>query len=229
MRGCKNASINAIRQVRTITQQIGTAISTNGDIIIIISTVNGAASNLIGLTARVASRPDHHRVSVLLSAKRRISVTLLSVTLRDLNRSTVSLAKTRINVIARTRRAHTHVLAVGPRQVRHRLTRNGIVIITNFRNVDRAASLRVAALNQNKSSASTITLTTTLRTSGYRVCASIPNVLAASPHLIPRTRLVRRVADSRVLRLTDLKTGILRPHTIRVTHGCNIALIIQSD
>lgn len=99
--------------------------------------------------------------------------------------------------------------------------------MAKFRKVGGCRS--VAALNHNNSSAATITLTTRLRTSIYRVCASMSKMCATSPHIIPGTRGVARVACSRVLRVTSLNTGILRDEYMRVTGGCNMRLLMYSD
>lgn len=87
----------------------------------------------------------------------------------------------------------------------------------------------LAALNENNSSADTITVTTTVRTSHYRVFASIRNMFATSPEGVPRTEGLGRVACSRVLRLTALNTRILGGHSIRVTGGCGIRVRMLSD
>lgn len=101
------------------------------------------------------------------------------------------------------------------------------MVITNFRNVSGCNS--VAALNENNSSADTMTVTTTVRTSLYRVFASIRNICATSPEGIGGTGGLRRVSCSRVLRLTALNTRILGGHSIRVTGGCGVRLRILSD
>lgn len=91
IRGFNNSSMTGTREIVGITGVIASACHRNGSMMIIISTRNSAASSLVSGTRRVGRRPSGERVSVLLASNRRVSVTLLSVTVRGLNYPSISL------------------------------------------------------------------------------------------------------------------------------------------
>lgn len=91
MVGFNKDSITSLRRVHGMTGHYVTGRHRNDRIIIILSTVKGAASGLVTATGRVARRPSHERLSVLLAANRRISMSLVTVALVSVNIDTISL------------------------------------------------------------------------------------------------------------------------------------------
>ncbi len=90
--GFNNSSITGTRGLFGMTGVVVRSCGGNGSIIIIMSTRNSAASSLVTGTLRVGpSNTSGHRVSVLLSTNRRVSVSLLTVTVRELNYPIASL------------------------------------------------------------------------------------------------------------------------------------------
>lgn len=91
IRGFNNDSITGTREMVGITSVMASACTGNGSIMIIMSTRNSAASSLVRGTGRVGPGTSGERGSVLLTTNRRVSVSLLTVTVRGLNCRTISL------------------------------------------------------------------------------------------------------------------------------------------
>ena len=116
--GSSVADVDRIRQVAARVMRTRPA---GFDVVVVVSAMGDTTDELLTLAKRVSVSPDRRELDMLLSAGERISMTLLSMAIRELGGDAISFTGSQSGIITNDRHVDARIIEVRPFRVQDEL------------------------------------------------------------------------------------------------------------
>src|SRR5256884_4227062 len=155
------------------------------DVVVVVSAMGDTTDELLALAKQVSPNPQRRELDMLLSAGERISMSLLSMSIRELGGDAISFTGSQSGIITNDRHADSRIIEVRPFRVQDELARGKIVVIAGYQGV--SYRREVTTLGRGGSDTTAVAMAAALGaeyceiySDGDGVCTSDPRVVASA-------------------------------------------------
>src|SRR3954471_7132688 len=129
------SSVADIARIRLLADRVMRTRREGHDVVVVVSAMGDATDDLLALAKQVSPNPDRRGPDMLLPARERISMALLSIAIRELGGDAISFTGSQSGIITNDRHVDARIIEVRPFRVQDELARGKIVVIAGYQGV----------------------------------------------------------------------------------------------
>ena len=169
-------------KLKLVAKRILETCERGNQVVAVVSAMGDTTDDLLALAKEISPNPPRRELDMLLTAGERISMTLLSMAIRELGGEAISFTGSQAGIITNDRHVDARIVEVRPYRVQDELERGKVVIIAGYQGV--SYRKEVTTLGRGGSDTTAVALAAALGAEWCEICSDVDGIYTADPRIV---------------------------------------------
>jgi aspartate kinase len=220
------SSVSDVARMRLVAERVMRTRQSGHDVVVVVSAMGDTTDELLALAKQVSPSPDRRELDMLLSAGERISMTLLSMAIRELGGDAISFTGSQSGIITNDRHVDARIIEVRPFRVQDELARGKIVVIAGYQGV--SYRREVTTLGRGGSDTSAVAMAAALGAEYCEICSDVDGVYTADPRVVPAAHRIGTLSFEETQELAEAGAKVLNAQAVEFAKERGIAIYARA-
>jgi aspartate kinase len=213
-------------KMRRVAERIMETQALGHEVVVVVSAMGDTTDDLLALARKISPNPARRELDMLLSAGERISMTLLSMAIRELGGRAISFTGSQAGIITNDRHVDARIIEVRPFRVQDELSRGNIVIIAGYQGV--SYRREVTTLGRGGSDTTAVALAAALDAEWCEICSDVDGVYTADPRIVPDARRLGVISYEETQEMSEAGAKVLNATAVEFAKERGIAIYARA-
>lgn len=219
------ATLETPEKIKAVAQRIAELKNKGEQIVVVVSAMGQTTNQLLDLSQQISKNPLLRELDMLLSVGERISMSLLSMALNDLNHHAVSLTGSQAGILTDDEHVSAMITDVRGLRVTDALKENKIVIVAGFQGVS-PKTKEITTLGRGGSDTSAVALATFLQADHCEILKDVSSIFSADPRLVKDAKPIHELNYAILLEMTYWGAKVLHYRSVELASVGKIKLYV---
>src|SRR5438876_6859069 len=196
------------------------------DVVVVVSAMGDTTDELLALAKQRATKPDRRELDMRLTAGERISMSLLSLAIRELGGDAISFTGSQSGIVTNDRHVDARIIEVRPVRVQVELARGKIVVIAGYQGV--SYRREVTTLGRGGSDTTAVAMAAALGAAYCEICSDVDGVYTADPRVVPSARRIPSLSYEETQELAEAGARVLNAQAVEFAKEQGIAIYARA-
>ena len=220
------SSVADAEKIVNVARRIATVYDEGHQIVTVVSAMGDTTDELIDLARTVSSEPDPRELDFLLSTGELVSITLLSMALRNLGYDAISLSGPQAGIRTDNSYGRARISQVDPDRVRRELDAGRLVIVAGFQGL--TPDDDITTLGRGGSDTTAVALAAALRADRCDIYTDVEGIYTADPRIVGKAAKMPEVGYEEMLELASAGAK-MHPRSIELGAVYNVPIYVASS
>jgi aspartate kinase len=221
-------SVGTLDRIKAVAAHIASTYRQGHRVVVVVSAMGQQTDELLEMALKLSPNPSQREVDMLLTVGERISMSLLSIALNDLNIPTVSLTGSQSGILTDNNFGNAKINRILGDRVRRGLEDNKLVIVAGFQGMSEDEK-EITTLGRGGSDLTAIALTHSLKADRCQIYKDVDGVCSADPRLVPSAKVIASMSWDTLSNLTWYGSGVVHNRGVHLAKKYKIPLEIRSS
>ena len=220
------SSVADADKIVNVARRIAGVYDAGNQVVTVVSAMGDTTDELIDLARTVSSEPDPRELDLLLSTGELVSITLLSMALRNLGYDAISLSGPQAGIRTDSAYGRARISQVDPTRLRQELANGRLVIVAGFQGLTPDAD--ITTLGRGGSDTTAVALAAALDADRCDIYTDVEGIYTADPRVVPKAAKLARVGYDEMLELAAAGAK-MHPRSIELGAVYNVPIYVASS
>jgi aspartate kinase len=220
------SSVADVDKIRAVAERVMRTKREGHDVVVVVSAMGKTTDDLLALAKKVSPNPDRRELDMLLSAGERISMALLSLSIRELGGDAISFTGSQSGIITNDRHIDARIIEVRPFRVHDELSRGRVVVIAGYQGV--SYRREVTTLGRGGSDTTAVAMAAALNAEYCEICSDVDGVYTADPRVVPEARRIGTLSYEETQELAESGAKVLNAQAVEFAKSAGIAIYARA-
>ncbi|MFJ9500770.1 aspartate kinase [Brevibacillus centrosporus] len=220
-------SVGSVERIRAVAQQILVARQQGHELVIVLSAMGDSTDGLMKLALEIDPHPDSRELDMLVSTGEQISISLLTMALRQKGCKAVSLTGWQAGIVTDEEHQDAQVREIHTASIHQWLARGYVVVVAGYQGV--TDSGQITTLGRGGSDTSAVALAARLHADLCEIHTDVDGVYTADPRLVPEAKKHTQIPYEQMLELAEMGACVLHPRSVREARKFQVPLVVRSS
>ena len=220
-------SVAGAERIRAVARHVVETKEKGHQLVVVVSAMGKTTDELLQLAHQISNQPDDRELDVLLSTGEIVSSTLMTMALKSLGHSAISLTGAQAGILTDEAHQRARIQAVEPQRIQRELDRGHIVVVAGFQGRTRA--MDTTTLGRGGSDITAVALAVSLKAEVCEIYTDVEGVYTADPRLVPEARKLREIDYEEMLELACYGAKVMHPRSVEVGEVYNMPILVASS
>lgn len=220
------SSVADAGKIVNVARRIAEVYDAGSQVITVVSAMGDTTDELIDLARTVSDEPDPRELDLLLSTGELVSITLLSMALRNLGYDAISLSGPQAGIRTDSAYGRARISEVDPERLRHELANGRLVIVAGFQGL--TPDEDITTLGRGGSDTTAVALAAALNADRCDIYTDVEGIYTADPRVVPHAAKISEVGYDEMLELAAAGAK-MHPRSIELGAVYNVPIYVASS
>ncbi|HEY2446457.1 MAG TPA: aspartate kinase [Rhizomicrobium sp.] len=181
---------------------------------VVVSAMAGETNKLVNWARELSPMHDAREYDVVVAAGEQITAGLLAIALASIGVDARSWLGWQIPLLTSSMHGSARIVAIDARLLDERLSLGQVAVIAGFQGV--APDDRISTLGRGGSDTSAVAIASALRADRCDIYTDVDGIYTTDPRIVPRARLLERVAFEEMLEMASLGAKVLQTRSVEI-------------
>lgn len=221
------SSVSTISKINRTAEKIMDAKNNGHRVIVVVSAMGKTTDQLVSLANELSDSPNKRDMDMLLSTGEQVTISLLSIALREKGCQTVSYTGWQAGILTENIHGNARIIDVKKQKIAEQLALDKIVIVAGFQGM--TEDDEITTLGRGGSDTTAVALAAAFKASKCLICTDVPGVFTSDPRYIEKARKLDSVSYDEMLELANLGASVLHPRAVEFAKNYLIPLEVCSS
>ena len=213
-------------KILAVARRIGLARESGKKIVSVVSAMGNTTDDLVRLAQSVSIDPDPREMDLLLSTGELVSCTLLTMALRSLGLSAVSLTGSQAGIQTDTMYGRARIHHIDSSRIKRELDLGNLVVVAGFQGINEDQD--VTTLGRGGSDTTAVALAAALGAERCEIYTDVDGIYTADPRVVPKARKLDEIGYQEMLEMASYGAK-MHPRSIELGSAFNVAIYVASS
>ena len=214
-------------KIKNVARRIIRTRDAGNQVVVVVSAMGHTTDELVDLAYRVAEKPAHRELDVLLSTGEVVTTTLLAMALHAMDCPAISLSGAQAGIRTDAAFSSARILEVNSGRVVKELAKGSVVIVAGFQGI--TADMDTTTLGRGGSDTTAVALAASLGAEVCQIYTDVEGVYSADPRLVPKARLLAEIGYEEMLEMASYGAKVMHPRAVELGELFNIPIRVTSS
>ena len=220
------SSVADAQKIVNVARRIATVHDEGHQIVTVVSAMGDTTDELIDLARTVSNEPDPRELDFLLSTGELVSITLLSMALRNLGYDAISLSGPQAGIRTDNSYGRARISEVDPDRVQRELDAGRLVIVAGFQGL--TPDDDITTLGRGGSDTTAVALAAALKADRCDIYTDVEGIYTADPRVVGNAAKMSQVGYEEMLELAAAGAK-MHPRSIELGAVYNVPIYVASS
>jgi len=216
-------SVATPTKIKNIAKKIAEESDSNR-LVIVLSAMGKTTDNLVSLAKKCSKNPNLIDYDLLVSSGEQISISLLSMALKDLGKDSVAYTGWQAGIKTNNAHSTARILGINANKIKQDLKMKKIVVIAGFQGVNNGS---VTTLGRGGSDTSAVAIAAALNASECQIFTDVDGVYTTDPRICETARKIDNVTYEEMLEMSGLGSKVLQLRAVEFASKYNVPLRVM--
>ncbi|OED34549.1 aspartate kinase [PVC group bacterium (ex Bugula neritina AB1)] len=197
------------------------------DLVVVLSAMGKTTDTLISLAQEISPRPCKRELDMLLSTGEQVSVSLLSMAIKELGGQAISLNAMQANILTDSFHSESQILDIDTQRIKTHLQEGKIVIITGYQGLNKEKD--ITTLGRGGSDLSAVALAVALKAQCCKILTDVSGVYTADPRIVSDARCLKKITYEEMLELASMGAKVLHARSVELAQRYDLEVYVKSS
>ncbi len=220
------SSVADVQKLKAVASRVMRTRQQGHDVVVVVSAMGHTTDELLTLARQVSTNPDRRELDMLLSAGERISMALLSMSIRELGGDAISFTGSQSGIITNDRHVDARIIEVRPFRIQDELTRGRIVVVAGYQGV--SYRKEVTTLGRGGSDTTAVALAAALDAEFCEICSDVDGVYSADPRVVTTAQRIGSLSYEETQEMAEAGAKVLNAQAVEFAKEKGIAIYARA-
>ena len=216
-------SVATPTKIKNIAKKIAEESDSNR-LVIVLSAMGKTTDNLVSLAKKCSKNPNLIDYDLLVSSGEQISISLLSMALKDLGKDSVAYTGWQAGIKTNNAHSTARILGINANKIKQDLKMKKIVVIAGFQGVNNGS---ITTLGRGGSDTSAVAIAAALNASECQIFTDVDGVYTTDPRICETARKIDNVTYEEMLEMSGLGSKVLQLRAVEFASKYNVPLRVM--
>ena len=216
-------SVATPTKIKNIAKKIAEEPDSNR-LVIVLSAMGKTTDNLVSLAKKCSKNPNLIDYDLLVSSGEQISISLLSMALKDLGKDSVAYTGWQAGIKTNNAHSTARILGINANKIKQDLKMKKIVVIAGFQGVNNGS---ITTLGRGGSDTSAVAIAAALNASECQIFTDVDGVYTTDPRVCETARKIDNVTYEEMLEMSGLGSKVLQLRAVEFASKYNVPLRVM--
>ena len=216
-------SVATPTKIKNIAKKIAKESDSNR-LVIVLSAMGKTTDNLVSLAKKCSKNPNLIDYDLLVSSGEQISISLLSMALKDLGKDSVAYTGWQAGIKTNNAHSTARILGINANKIKQDLKMKKIVVIAGFQGVNNGS---ITTLGRGGSDTSAVAIAAALNASECQIFTDVDGVYTTDPRVCETARKIDNVTYEEMLEMSGLGSKVLQLRAVEFASKYNVPLRVM--
>lgn len=216
-------SVGDTEKIKSIAKQLLKRKSNGENLVVVISAMGQTTDTLVNLAQSLSSEPCSREMDLLLSTGEQVSMSLLSMSIKNLGGQAVSYTGQQAGIFTDNTHSRARIRHIKTEKITSALADGNIVIVAGFQGVTEDGE--ITTLGRGGSDTSAVCLAASLKCS-CEIYTDVDGVYATDPRIFPNAKKISMLCYNEMLEMASLGAKILETRAVEMAQKFNVPLTV---
>ena len=220
------SSVADAGKIVNVAKRIAGVHDSGHQVVTVVSAMGDTTDELIDLAGTVADEPDARELDLLLSTGELVSITLLSMALRNLGYDAISLSGPQAGIRTDNAYGRARISEVDPARLQHELAKGRLVIVAGFQGL--TPDEDITTLGRGGSDTTAVALAAALNADRCDIYTDVEGIYTADPRVVSKAGKLTEVGYDEMLELASAGAK-MHPRSIELGAVYQVPIYVASS
>jgi len=220
------SSVADVTRIKQVAERVMRTRAAGHGVVVVVSAMGDTTDDLLSLAKRVSPNPDRRELDMLLTAGERISMALLSMSIRELGGDAISFTGSQSGIITNDRHVDARIIEVRPFRVQDELACGRIVVIAGYQGV--SYRREVTTLGRGGSDTTAVAMAAALDAEYCEICSDVDGVYTADPRVVAAASRIGTLSYEETQELAESGAKVLNAQAVEFAKERGIAIYARA-
>ena len=216
-------SLSSSDKIKNIAKEIYLQADKN-KIVVVLSAMGKTTDQLVALSEKCSKNPDPRDYDLLVSSGEQISISLMSMALKDLGLDSVAYTGWQAGI--KTNNAHScaRIVSINANKIKKDLKDKKIVVIAGFQGINNGA---ITTLGRGGSDTSAVAIAAALKASECQIYTDVDGVYTTDPRICEKAKKIDIMTYEEMLEMSGLGSKVLQLRSVEFASKYNVPVRVM--
>ncbi|MDJ0637011.1 MAG: aspartate kinase [Xenococcaceae cyanobacterium MO_188.B29] len=222
-------SVGSTERIKAVAQRVIKTVQQGNSLVVVVSAMGKTTDTLVNLAKEVSTSPCRREMDMLLSTGEQVSIALLSMALKEMGQSAVSLTGAQVGIVTEAEHSRARILQIKTDRLEKHLNQGEVVVVAGFQGISTSEDLEITTLGRGGSDTSAVALAVSLKANRCEIYTDVPGILTTDPRIVPEAQLMEEITADEMLELASLGAKVLHPRAVEIARNYGMPLVVLSS
>ena len=222
-------SVGSTERIKAVAQRVIKTVQQGNSLVVVVSAMGKTTDTLVNLAKEVSTSPCRREMDMLLSTGEQVSIALLSMALKEMGQSAVSLTGAQVGIVTEAEHSRARILQIKTDRLEKHLNQGEVVVVAGFQGISTSEDLEITTLGRGGSDTSAVALAVSLKADRCEIYTDVPGILTTDPRIVPEAQLMEEITADEMLELASLGAKVLHPRAVEIARNYGMPLVVLSS
>ena len=214
-------SVASTDKIKNIAKKIISEKENGHDLFVVVSAMGKTTDDLIELSKKISTNPDKRDLDMLLSTGEQVSISLLSMALKEYGVDAICLTGFQAGIKTQGPHTKNKIIDIDIEKVKSYLKEGKVVVVAGFQGMNEKGD--ITTLGRGGSDTTAVALAAKLR-GGCHIYTDVDGIYSVDPRLYKEAKKLDDISYEEMMEMVSLGAGIMEPRAVEI--GCKYQIPI---
>lgn len=214
-------SVASTDKIKNIAKKIVAEKEKGHDLVVVVSAMGKTTDDLIELSKKISTNPDKRDLDMLLSTGEQVSISLLSMALKEYGVDAICLTGFQAGIKTQGPHTKNKIIDIDIKKVKSYLKEGKVVVVAGFQGMNEKGD--ITTLGRGGSDTTAVALAAKLR-GGCHIYTDVDGIYSVDPRLYKEAKKLDDISYEEMMEMASLGAGIMEPRAVEI--GCKYQIPI---
>ncbi len=220
-------SVGDVDRIRAVADHIARTKKHGNDVVVVVSAMGKTTDDLIRLANEVSHSHPGRELDMLLTSGERISMSLLSMALADLEVDATSFTGSQAGIITDTDHTRAKILEIHPSRLLESIKKGSVPVVAGFQGV--STEKDVTTLGRGGSDTTAVALAAALNADICEIYTDVSGIFSADPRVVPTAHKLNEISYDEMMELAASGGRVLALRSVEFAKNHHVTLHVRSS
>ena len=216
-----STSVASTDKIKNIAKKIVAEKEKGHDLVVVVSAMGKTTDDLIELSKKISTNPDKRDLDMLLSTGEQVSISLLSMALKEYGVDAICLTGFQAGIKTQGPHTKNKIIDIDIEKVKSYLKEGKVVVVAGFQGMNEKGD--ITTLGRGGSDTTAVALAAKLR-GGCHIYTDVDGIYSVDPRLYKEAKKLDDISYEEMMEMASLGAGIMEPRAVEI--GCKYQIPI---
>ncbi|MTH06442.1 aspartate kinase [Turicibacter sanguinis] len=214
-------SVASTDKIKNIAKKIVAEKEKGHDLVVVVSAMGKTTDDLIELSKKISTNPDKRDLDMLLSTGEQVSISLLSMALKEYGVDAICLTGFQAGIKTQGPHTKNKIIDIDIEKIKSYLKEGKVVVVAGFQGMNEKGD--ITTLGRGGSDTTAVALAAKLR-GGCHIYTDVDGIYSVDPRLYKEAKKLDDISYEEMMEMASLGAGIMEPRAVEI--GCKYQIPI---
>ncbi len=217
------SSVGTIEKIKNVARRVAKRRENGDQVVVVVSAMGKTTNMLVEMAKEISDNPSKREMDMLMSTGEQISISLLSIALKELGFESVSMTGFQAGIHTGGRHTKARITDIEISNVKEELDNGNIVVVAGFQGVNEKGN--ITTLGRGGSDTTAVALAAKL-SCGCEIYTDVEGIYTVDPRLYTEAKKLVAISYEEMMEMASLGAGVMQTRSVEIGQKFGVPIYV---